>query len=321
MTTIELENKWLSIKTPSTGNYNYQNIDSACLPDLNIGLNDLGNRCLLLVLPNGYNPGFIGERKENITTKFNSTYNFIILELTDNYYRSLFVDLVLSLYFKIKDISDYKESTKVFINTINLWSQFLQEEKSDKLPENTIKGLCGELSLLLELIKKSNSGNINDILNSWQGPYDRNHDFYLDGIDYEVKTKNNSKTDIYISSEYQLEMENGVSLELVVVSVEKLITGGETIESIVNAIRNHIINLNGDISILFLALKKKKIVPKNLSDYNLYNYKFISHSYYSCMDPRFPRITILNLHKEISAVSYNINLKELDNFILNTNYF
>jgi hypothetical protein len=321
MTTNDLENKWQLINIATSGKYNYQNIDSACHPDLNIGVNDLGNRCLLLVLPNGYNPGFIGEKKENITTIFNSTYNFIILELTDNYYRSLFVDLVLSLYFKIKDISDYKDSTKVFIKTINLWSLFLQEEKSDKLSENTIKGLFGELSLLHELITKANSSNINDILNSWQGPYDRNHDFYLDGIDYEVKTKNNTKTDIYISSEYQLEEENGVALELVVVSVEKLISGGSTIDSLITAIRNDIINLNGDISILFLALKKKSITLKNLSDYNAHQFKIIKHNYYKCTDVDFPRITTSQIKKEISSLTYKINLVGLDKFISYTKIY
>ena len=321
MTTSDLEKKWASIKIPSSGTFNYQHIDSACLPDLNIGLNDFGNRCLFLILPIGYNPNFIGEKKENIKTSFNSVYNFIILELTDNYYSPLFVDLVISLYHKIKVISDYKESTSVFIKTINLWSLFLQEEKTDRLSENTIKGIFGELSLLNELIKSSNATNVNDILNSWQGPYDRNHDFYLDGIDYEVKTKNNTKTDVNISSEHQLDEENGNALELVVVSVEKVIMNGETIDSLVDLIRGGILNLNGDIGILFMALKKKNITVKNISDYNSYQFKLISHQYYKCTEAGFPRITTKSLSKEISSVSYCINLKGLDSFIFNTQLF
>lgn len=138
--------------------------------------------------------------------------------------------LVISLYFKIKEIKDYKESTTLFIRTINMWSLFFQDEKNHGHSEDVIKGLFGELTLLNDLIRMSNSSNINDTLKTWQGPYDANHDFYFDDKNIEVSTKNNSKSDINISSEFQLEEELGKSLELVVASVESNLLNGLTLE-------------------------------------------------------------------------------------------
>ncbi len=318
MEAATLETIWQGIKIPTPKPYNYNHIDSSCIPELNIGLNDLGNRCLILEMPVGYNPGFVGEKKENITTFYNSTYNFIILELTDNYYHALFIDLVISLYFKIKDIKDYKESTLIFISTINMWSSFLEDEKNDRHSEDMIKGIFGELSLLNELLKTADHSNVNYFLKTWKGPYDTNHDFYLEDKNIEVKTKNNSKTDVSISSEFQLEEETGKSLELVVVSVESVLLNGLTLEFLINQIRNKIISLNGDHSILYEALKKKAITHRILSEYNIYQYTLISHNYYNCIENGFPRLIKSELPDNINGVNYKLNLNGLESFIIKT---
>jgi hypothetical protein len=319
MEALTLETTWQGIKIPAH-NYNYNRIDSTCIPELNIGLNAVGNRCLILG-PIKNNPGFAGEKKENITTFYNSTYNLIILELTDNYYHSLFLDLVISLYFKIKDIKEEKESTLIFISTINMWSSFLEDEINNKHSEDMIKGLFGELSLLNELLKTADNSNVNYFLKTWKGPYDTNHDFYFDDKNIEVKTKNNSKSDVNISSEFQLEEESGKSLELVIVSLETQLSNGLTIEFIVNQIRDKVIALNGDLSILYEALKMKAITHRILNEYNNYQYSLISHQYYNCIENGFPRLIKSELPENINGVKYKLNLKDLDNYITKTVIF
>jgi hypothetical protein len=226
--------------------------------------------------------------------------------------------LVISLYFKIKDIKNYKESTTLFISTINMWASFLEDEKNDRHSEDLIKGLFGELSLLNELLKTADNSNVNYFLKSWKGPYDTNHDFYFDDNNIEIKTKNNSKSDVNISSEFQLEEEIGKSLQLVVVSLESVLLNGLTLEILVNQIRDKVISLNGDLSILYDTLKKKAITHRILSEYNIYQYTLISHIYYNCVENSFPRLIKSELPDNISGIKYKINLKGLESFIIKT---
>jgi hypothetical protein len=310
-----LEIKWQKISKPSPMSYNLIHIDSNCFPELKIGFNDLGNRCLFLG-PLSYNPNYIGEIKENITTFYNIEHSSIILELTDNYYHSIFLDLVISLFFKIKDIKNEKDSTSLFILTIKMWSSFLENEKREKLSEDIIKGIFGELTFLKYLLKDSDYTNVNHFLNSWKGPFDANNDFYFDDKNVEVKTKNSSKKDVNISSEFQLELEHGKSLELLIVTLDKVMLNGTTLEEIINQIRERVICLNGDLTLLYQALKQKSLTPGVLSEYNSLRFILVSHQYYNCSVIGFPRIVKSELPNTISGVKYRINLDDLDLFLL-----
>jgi hypothetical protein len=312
-----LNQRWSELAIPPAGSaFNYIHIDPACIPNLNIGFNEDGNRCVILALPQGYDPSFNPQKRQNITTIYNRQYNLIILELTDKLYSLLFTDLVVSLFFKIKDIADSRNSTDVFKRTIALWSLFLENAPNNSLSEEVVKGLFGEMSILSQLVDHSTINEIDDVLKSWKGPYDTNHDFYLDDKDFEVKTKNLSKTEVRISSEFQLETENGRPLELVVVSVEKDIQQGQTLESLFTQIRDRVIQIGGDITILLLALREKNLSPMNLSDYNCYPFKLVKFEYYECERPSFPRIIRSSLANNLSGIKYNINLNGLNNYII-----
>lgn len=319
MDTLILETKWVMVPIPTPGEYSSLLIDSSCTPELNIGLSGYGNRCLILSLPLDFRVDFYGQKLENITTIYrkNMTENSIIIELTNDLLFSYFNDTIISLYFKIKDIENVTESTSVFVTTINEWCSFFAKGSDDKHDQDAIQGFFGELSVLTELLFEADSTSVNYILNSWRGPYDDNNDFYLDTKNIEVKTKRNSKSSVGISSEFQLDQENNQGLELTVVSVESVTVNGLTLEFVIKKIKDRVYFLNGDLMILYTALKKKKLTPLNFKDYDIYQFNLISHITYDALVPEFPKLIRSELPPCLTKIKYEINLIGLNDLIIN----
>lgn len=309
----KLEKTWASISP--TGSGGYYRIDSSCIPDLMIGYNKEGNRCLVLELPIAFDPEFTGEKMEKLNAAYIKKENCLILELLDNYFQGEFNHLIVFLYSKIKSIKDYKESTNQFISIIRKWAVFFNMSSSDRLSEEELWGLIGEMTYLRDLLGKSSPSMVNDILKAWQGPYDSNHDFYFHDKTVEVKTKSINGNTIKISSEHQLDMEQGLPLELLVVSLDKVSSNGETLLSLVNEIRDDIFRLGGDSSYINDALNQKRLRIGELDKYD--NFKFIlcSHVFYNCCDIDFPKIVKSQMSSAISRVKYSINVSSQEKFI------
>jgi hypothetical protein len=320
MNTLLLEDQWETIEVIQETGISYVRIDGKCIPELCLAVNSLNNRCLMLRLPADYITTFTGEDKENIKTSFSKKGNYILLELLDSYYNSLFNDLIISLYFKIKDISNSNESTNLFISTINKWASFLENSKSSKLSKDIIKGLFGELVVLKVYLGESNTDHVNDILKSWTGPYDANTDFVFEDLNVEVKSKNTNSSVIKISSEFQLDDEAGKSLNLAVVSLDSDHESKGTIGLLHNEIRDLILELNGDLSILGDALAQKNLFPSNLKDYDDYTFQPVYMEVFDCdavnEEKRFPRIKKSELPEELKKVRYDMNLNSLNMFII-----
>jgi hypothetical protein len=316
-----LEEKWLKVNEGLRSNLTTIKINPICKPDLYVGINSDHNRCLLLILPKEFKSEFIGETKKNIKTTYIKKENSIVLELLDSYYHNLFNDLIISLFYKIKDIDNHKESTSIFISTINKWSAFLAAGKNNKLTKEVIKGLLGELTVLNEFLKDSSVSDVNNILDFWQGPYDANTDFIFDNKNIEVKTKNLESSNVRISSEFQLDNELGKSLELFVVSLDSDPNSTLNLELIINEIKDRIIQLNGNLSILFDALSAKSLFTSNIKDYNNFKFTLKKHETYSCDmiledGQEFPRLIKSKLPDYINKLKYNINLQKLEGFVV-----
>ncbi len=320
MNTIQLEQQWGTIENKDEPGLKYVRIDGVCIPELCLAVNTNNRRCLMLRLPADYITTFKGEKKENIKTQYSKKGNYIILELLDSYYNLLFNDLIISLYFKIRDISNSNESTNTFISTINKWASFLEKSKNPKLSKDIIKGLFGELVVLKDYLKDSDSNSVNEILKSWRGPYDDNTDFVFEDCNVEVKTKSNSSSVVKISSEFQLDNEAGKQLKLVVVSLETDCLSNTTISIVHNEIRDLILELNGDLSIFSDALAQKNLFPSNLEEYNEHVFELKVMEIYDCdivkNGTRFPKIIKSELSSEIRKVRYELNLTNLSEYIV-----
>lgn len=94
-----------------------------------------------------------GADKDKLALSYLPKNCLIIIKLKDVDFIDLFNDLVLSIYSKINSISNPEKASKEFITTFYKWSQFFEDSFRNKLGEEQIQGLFGELFILNEYLK------------------------------------------------------------------------------------------------------------------------------------------------------------------------
>lgn len=315
-----IEQIWTEITHSGKGEFEYQLLSKKSVPQINIGFNKEEQRCLILELPLNYNEPFQQFEKENLSLKYFSKERCLCIVLNDNFFVDLFDDLILSTYCKINKVYNPEEYSDLFVKHFIKWSAFFENKRSVGLSGDQVKGIFGELFYLKNLLIESTL-NVDDILISWRGPYDVGHDFVFDFKDYEIKTIENTKNNISISSEFQLESENGKELELVVISVILDIVSGISIKNIINEIKIIVLNKFGDNTIFFNALLQKGLSPNNLEEYEIYKFIPISEIAYDCNNDNFPKLIRASIPEQITKVSYTIRLNLIEEFILQTKHF
>lgn len=310
MTAKDLEIKWTKIKAPKSSFYSYQRIDNKSIPNLQVGITSKLNRCVILKLDSKLNFEFKEIDKINLITFYDKSENNLVLELKDPFFNDLFTDLVISLYEIIKKIPNEDESTRLFINTIRYWSEFLKSKRSELLSDEVITGIYGEL-VYLEYLIDNMKDPINKILGSWKGLYDTTHDFHFSNKNVEIKTKNQKSNIINIASEFQLEPELGKELELIVISVAK-IDHGDTLKKILDRIRKKTLNEGGSIDIIIDAIANKNMNFSNVSVYNYLKFKPKKIETYNCNSSKFPGLIKSKIDKSIKGVKYKLDLSSID---------
>jgi len=311
----EIEDKWRILQPERNTAYRSLRISSDCLPDLYIGIDIKNIRCLILKLPDNHSIQFSPVFKENLSVELFSETSWVILKLANIYYQDLFNDLIFALYNKIKDIHYYKEAANVFLDTFHRWSQFFEEGTSDLLSQQVVIGIFGELQYLLRKIESENPIPINELLQSWQGPYDIGHDFIFGDHNIEVKTKDVDGLDIQVSSEFQLQPEYQKGLFLAVVNITESVTGF-SLSDLIFAIRKAINIRLGDPSILLQAIRQKGLNFSNLTRYDHLKYAMVNIVTYDCIHPEFPKIVKNDISQFITNVKYRIRIARLEKFII-----
>jgi len=321
MNNVTIENIWEAITYKRESFFEFKRIDSVCIPELNLGYNPQLNRCLILELPRKNKVDFKSVIKQNISLEFFKETNYIVIQLTDSGFNDIFNDLIISLYERIKNISDVDEYSQLFIYSFNKWSEFFDEKKSDLLSEDAIKGIMGELLVLKLLITSPDRPEINFLLKAWTGLYDKGNDFELELKNLEVKAKSPSGIDVKISSEFQLEISPGKGLELYVVSLQSDFTVGIHIRDLILEIKRLVQESSGDNTILWKALGQKNITAKNVNQYDRYRFQPINWICYNCADENFPKLSRSNIPEEINALKYILRTNLLTSFIIRQSSF
>lgn len=313
----DLEAKWGQISDNEISNgYRSLRLPAECVSEVFLAIDSFGSRCLLLSLPMSYEIDFRPVEKEKLSLEVEQVTNHLILALRDEGFADLFDDLIVFLYNEIKEIYEVDEYVTVFIQAFNKWSAFFDDQESDRLSYDTIKGIFGELQVLKDLIESSASGATNELLEAWKGPYDTGHDFVLNDRNIEVKTKEVSKLQIGISSEIQLEAEHGKGLELLVLSVESDLLNGNSLRDKFIQVKGIVVGKGGDTSILIKAIKQKGLTQKNIHEYDNFRFALRSEDVYDCLEDGFPRLIKANMDKSITRVKYRLILKGLEKFRL-----
>lgn len=313
----ELNSKWENIVSFKNKNgYKALRITGACIPDLFLATDEDGYRCLLLFVPKKVDVKLKGTDKNKLLISFLPSKGIILIKLKDFDFKDLFDDLILSIYSKIKLISEPTHASEEFIKTFYKWSLFFEDNRVKKLGEEQIQGLFGELFVLSEYLKKSNPSKINSLLTSWRGLYDAANDFEFDLKNVEVKTKKESALYVKISSEYQLEKVIDKDLELLVVTVKLDLMEGRSIHDMLLEIVKQVRANLGDLSILYQALNQKGLTVENLKQYNNHRFIVTKTESFDAGHDDFPKLSISNIDSEISNLKYKLRVTQLDKYLI-----
>lgn len=315
-----LEQKWLDVSNfKKKKGYSAIRLSSSSVPDLFIGNDENGNRCLLLYLPKNVEVDINKIEKEKLSMMFIEEKNIIMIKLVDVDFIDLFNDLVISLYSKIKDISNPRDYYQKLIRSFFKWSEFFESNFPHKLSLEEIKGLFGELFYLRELLQDASITNVNSILDSWKGPYDTSNDFIFDEKNIEVKTKEEKTPLVKISSEFQLEKEPDKGLELLVVSIRPDLINGKSLSDLLGEIIFKVRVLQGDLSILLRALAQKGLTVNTTKEYNNHRFTVSKTSLYDCTQEDFPRLSASTIPEGISKIKYLLRISTIENHLVKEN--
>jgi hypothetical protein len=192
--------------------------------------------------------------------------------------------------------------------------------ESQNLSFEALQGLMGELIYLGYLLHNTQPEAADDILRSWVGPYHNRTDFVLPGKRVEVKAISNSGKQVTIASEYQLEKEDGLGIELVVVCLEKAPVDGLSIREKIEDLRDVTHQLHGDFSIILKGLRKLGLSHSNFGDYDNTRFKYLHKDIYNAAAEGFPKLVRSKIPSSIKSVSYTLKLHELSDYIITEDY-
>ncbi|MFA7517542.1 PD-(D/E)XK motif protein [Shewanella sp.] len=312
---MELSDKWKLLES--------QKIDSGLSTirfesdgplEVFLAVDEKSSHAILIYLPSTFIPKFDVLSNDNLELIFFKQGHYFQIRLLDSDFTSLFDDLIISLIDSIKNIANAEDASKEFITIYIKWSTFFTKTFDKKLSKEKVIGIWGELSYLLKLIQFTcSSVPIDNILKSWVGPFGASHDFELSSSSIEVKTKQLTSWMIRISSEYQLENIDEKPLNLEVISVIES-EYGLSIKDLFLKIKEHINKKSGDVTILLSALEKVNLSEERLSKYSNFLFSRKMTETFDCDIEYFPKIKAFGLHKAISTVKYNLDVRELQEF-------
>ena len=324
MTSKDLFNKWCEIQ-PSCNKHGFRllRITSECIPELSLGLDASARRCLVLSVDPDTDIQFSDILRDNISLEYmpDAEIKYVVVKLTDDFFQDLFDDLIVSIYYTISEISDQPQQAKTLLQAFHKWSEFFVRGAAKRLSKEKVQGLIGELKVLQSLITEAPHYEINKTLLAWRGPYGKCADFILTGKDLEVKTILSGKSEVQISSEYQLDPDQGKSLELIVIKVDPDPQQGISLSGQLAIVKGMVHERHGDYSIILTALKQLGIDTGNITDYDNFRFVFTSSITFDAVDTEFPKLTKHNTPEAICEIGYSLKLYLLDEFIVGKNEY
>jgi hypothetical protein len=310
-----LESIWQNITVNHNYRFTYVKIDRGCNPDLNLGLDKEGNRCLVLVHSDS-NSSMLSPatniRRKNIEL-FTGDDDEIVLLLKDQLHSELFTELSFALYQKIRNV-DQDECALLYVQLVQDWLELFEPTENKGLGVDDVKGLIAELFVLMDQLEGDQDDDVNDVIKWWVGPYNTAKDFCLDDKDIEVKFKNTKASKVTISSEYQLTPEPGKGLELWVISGRVDKEKGVNLTILNNSIKGLIVRKGGSVGGYLKTLQRAGVNHETIGSYDHIMIFLEKLEVYDAILSTFPAIRKTSIPEEISKVKYILNLHSLGAF-------
>jgi hypothetical protein len=245
--------------------------------------------------------------------KSNPERKIVLFELLRSEYNDIFSVLCEDLMASIETVNTEPALIRELFNRFEKWKSLFETSRLQGLSGEEQRGLYGELFLLRKLLQFSS--NQMAVLSSWVGCEKQIRDFQYNVWSIEVKTTHgNNHQRIHISNERQLDCSKLEHLFLFHLSLEARQQSGETLNKIVNSIREL---LYAD----FIALNRfnAKLLEGGYFNHHetLYNdigYLIRQEMFYR-VQGNFPRIEEQDIRNGVGDVKYSIIVSQASEFV------
>jgi len=249
--------------------------------------------------------------------------NLFIIRLLDIENVGLFYRLcqnIIEVFQIYNPVNDSDSITRIK-NTTLRWHDFMSMKSEKKLSTRIQMGIIGELLVLDQYLLKSGLTYLESI-RSWDLPTPSPKDFRINKFAIEAKTRSDGKTFIQISSADQLDSYNLDHLFLCVTDLEKASSSSVkeafSLSDIANEIKHKIMDQDYEAFNEY----ENRLNQKGFSFYEDYDKKYwikASTKIYK-IDGSFPSIIRSDISNALSKISYNIDLNECEDYIVDENH-
>lgn len=252
------------------------------------------------------------EKKELTIGTIPNTY--LILGNNSLETNDIYDSVISNIVEKFKCCENVEDIKVSMIKTLKKWQFYFDKFGGKGLSAKYQRGLYGELWMLRSIINIQPQRK-NIVISGWNGFNGSDHDFQYRDKAIEFKTtKSKQHHKVHISSEYQLDDRNLSELYLGVLIVRESNNVGESLNEIIQDIRDTLIN---DFTALekfneglyksgYIDVQSKKYVTR----YNRKELKIFK------VENKFPRILPISLPEGIGDIKYTVMLsacKEYEN--------
>lgn len=255
---------------------------------------------------------FRGLKFEKVYDPVDSKYVLLNLLLTDNQFQDIFDSLIIDLVDVIKDESDYNIILKKYANRLIKWQTLFERFRQQGLTPEEQLGLYGELSFLRSFL--ASGKEMTDVIKSWVGPEKQARDFQFADWGLEVKTTcSTNQQKIFIHNERQLDSSNLEFLFLYHLSVEARLHSGETLNHIVESLKQILISSSEALGLFRNKLTDSGYFENQKELYEDKGYVIRDKSLYK-IEKDFPRIEQSDLREGVINVEYSIVISNCSDF-------
>lgn len=307
MTIDEIKEKFYECKN----SLSYKRINPDHPMNIYIGYNEKGNQSLAIISTK-CNVDCESTKLINVELKVRNDGDYVLsFNLLDDSFSDIFYQFVSDIIDKSYNLKDYSPIAFV-IERWKKWINMFKNPRNVFLSENEVRGLLGELIYLEKYM--FNKYGIDKSLESWIGSSLSHKDFEINDTWYELKTIRENALTVTISSMEQLDSNEKGKLVLV-----KLEPSNESINEpiklndYIQRIESYFLN-DHQLNVFKEKLDERKYFYTLEYDKYVYSIKSIDH--YE-VNEEFPRLKVSDLPNSIARVSYDLYIKEIENFKIN----
>lgn len=243
-----------------------------------------------------------------------------LLELTliDPRYAEVFTILVTDLSAVIIACDSQQKAVSQFLVRLHHWLLFLEHSEPDGLTQIAQWGLYGELWFLKNYLL--NRLDHLKAVTGWTGADATPQDFQLSGTAVEVKvTTAKLPQNLMIANERQLDDTAVETLLLLHLSLDARKGSGETLNKIIDSLRNLLKSSAFALQMFELNLLKVGYLDNHRTHYDSIGYLVLSHKFFQ-VTAGFPRIIEPMLPPGVGNVRYSIEVSACLPFVADNQF-